>query len=113
MKTRTFVQSTALALLIAAGASMPVSGQTAVDAELVPFVGGSFFLADARAPFVVSRGDGAQLIVQDGELRDAPASGSAPVCASRIASAWRGYSRGCPRGSWASPRSPSVVASPT
>jgi outer membrane protein W len=75
MKTRTFVRGSAITLALIATAARPASGQTSVDAELVPFVGGSFSLADAHAPFVISRGEGAQLIVQDGELRNGPAFG--------------------------------------
>jgi outer membrane protein W len=75
MKTRTFVRASATALALVAATAAPASGQTPVDAELAPFVGGNFFLADARAPFVISRDEGAQLTVEDGELRNAPAFG--------------------------------------
>ena len=75
MKTRTFVQASAIALALFATTAHGAAAQSAVDAELVPFVGGSFFLSDASTPFVISRQEGAQLIVQDGELRSAPAFG--------------------------------------
>jgi outer membrane protein W len=75
MKTRTFVQASAIALALLAATTEAAAAQSAVDAELVPFVGGSFFLSDARTPFVISRHEGAQLMVQEGELRNAPAFG--------------------------------------
>jgi outer membrane protein W len=75
MKMTTFVRSSALAVALAAATGHPGSAQMPVEAELAPFVGGSFFLSDARAPLIVSRQGGAQTIVQDGELRNAPTVG--------------------------------------
>jgi hypothetical protein len=75
MTTRTLVLGSAIALVLIAATGRTLCAQTTVDAELVPFVGGSFFRPDARAPLVISRQAGAQLTVQDGELRNAPAYG--------------------------------------
>jgi outer membrane protein W len=75
MKTRTFVHASAIALALFTAAARPAVAQASVDAELVPFVGGGFFLSATSTPFVISRQEGAQLIVQDGELRDAPMFG--------------------------------------
>lgn len=75
MRTMTFVRASALAVALAAAMGQPGSAQVPVEAELAPFVGGSFFLSDARAPLIVSSQGGAQTIVQDGELRNAPTVG--------------------------------------
>ena len=75
MNTRMFTRTGAIALSLLGAAAGTVSAQMQIDAEVVPFVGGSFFVADARAPFVISRAEGSQVLVQEGELRDAPAVG--------------------------------------
>jgi hypothetical protein len=75
MTTRTLLRAGMIAVALLAPGAPPAQGQTQVDAEMVPFVGGNFFVADARAPFVISSQEGAQLTVQDGRLRNAPAFG--------------------------------------